>query len=112
MFRLILLAVFSLGVAFFASQNTSTVPIYFWNYSVDRMPVFGIMLISFLIGLLLNWILSSFKFFQYHNHLKNKSSKLAEAEKNISHLTKRIHQLEVENAELLSNTSSLDEKSL
>ena len=60
MFALIILVIFGIGVAFFATQNTQAISITVANYPLTGIPLYLIVLGSLLLGFLVSWILSFF----------------------------------------------------
>jgi uncharacterized integral membrane protein len=110
---LILFIIVGIGVAFFSSQNTQTVSITFANYPLTDVPLYQIVLSFLLIGLFLGWIISFFNVITSAFKIHRKENTIQDAKKQISLLTKKIHQLELEN-ERLKNEYDLpsDDKSM
>lgn len=113
MFALIVLVVFGIGVAFFATQNTQTVSVTLANYPISGIPLYLIVLGSLLLGFVVSWILSFFGVISSALKLHGKESTIKDANKQISELTKRVHQLELENERLKAESGHpSDDKSL
>ena len=113
MLALIVLFVFGIGVAFFATQNTQAISITFANYSLNGIPLYIIVLISLLLGFAVSWIISLFDIISSAFKIRGKESTIKDANKQISELTKRVHQLELENERLKAESGHpRDDKSL
>lgn len=111
---LIITVLLTLGVAFFATQNTATVPIFVANVPIPDVPVYMIVIISLLTGMVVAWLLSLLKSLSASMTIRNRDSALKESRKTITSLTKRVHVLEIENTELKSQLPdhAIDDKSL
>jgi uncharacterized integral membrane protein len=113
MATLIMLVLAGIGAALFANQNTDVASLTFGSYHLRAVPVYLIVLVAVLVGLLVaavinlvNSLISSFE-------ILGKDSKIKEGKKVVAELTKRIHQLELENTELKANSEKIpDEKSI
>ena len=100
MFSLILLLVFGSGLAYLALQNTTDVTFHILNYTFPDVPLFFVIIGSMLGGVLLSYI-----FYMIHSissalKIHGKDKKIKNTEKNVSELTKKIHQLELEKESL------------
>jgi len=113
MFALIVLVVFGIGVAFFATQNTQTVSIILANYPLTDIPLYLIVLVSLLLGFIVSWIISLVDVISSALKIHGRESTIKDANKQISELTKRAHQLELENERLKGESGHpSDDKSL
>ncbi len=113
MFTLIVLVVFGIGVAFFATQNTQTISIALANYSLTGIPLYLIVLGSLLLGFVVSWITNLIDVISSALKIHGKESTIKDANKQISELTKRVHQLELENERLKAESGHpSDDKSL
>ncbi len=113
MFALIVLVVFGIGVAFFATQNTQTVSVVVGNYSWTGIPLYLIVLGSMLLGFVVNWIINIVNGISSAIKVHGKESTIKDANKQIAELTKRVHQLELENERLKAESGHpTDDKSL
>ena len=106
MFILIFAILAGVGLAFFAIQNTNGVTITFANIPLTDTPLWIIVVVSILIGLVcasyfnvLNLITSAFK-------LHGKDTTIKGADKTIVSLENEIQRLKVENASLTSKKDS------
>ncbi len=113
MLALIVLVVFGIGVAFFATQNTQTISITLGNYPLTGVPLYLIVLVSLLLGFVVSWIISLVDVISSALKIHGKESAIKDANKQISELTKRVHQLELENERLKAESGHpSDDKSL
>ncbi len=114
MFVLILLLVFGSGVAYFALQNTSLVTLTLANYTFVDVPLFHVMIGSMLVGVVLAYVIHLVYSISTSMTIYGKDKKIKHAENELTELTKKVHQLELENTELRAETNlpDIDEKSL
>ncbi len=108
---LILLVLFGIIAAVFATQNSTVVPITVLGYSIRQIPlylvVFGSLLIGFLLSFVISIVNSIFTSFKLHG----KDVKIKETKKTVVDLTKRNHELELEITKLKEqNARALTEK--
>jgi putative membrane protein len=111
---LIILIVFGIGIGLFSTQNTQSASITFANYTFRNIPMYLIILGAILSGIFVSWIISLFGFVSSFFTLHGKESKIKESKKEIANLTKRLHELELENERLKAenNQGNKDNKSL
>jgi putative membrane protein len=109
-----LLLVVSIFVAFFATQNTAPTSITIATYSLKDIPMYLIVLVSLLIGFILSSLINLKKIISSALTISSKDMEIKDADHMISELTKRVHQLELENTRLetLNGEQVVDEKSL
>ncbi len=114
MFVLILLLIFGAGVAYFAIPNTSLVTFTLASYTFVDVPLFYVMIGSMLVGVVLAYVIHLVYSISTSMTIYGKNKKIKHAENELTELTKKIHQLELENAELKAETNlpNIDEKSL
>lgn len=112
MLTLILLVVFGILAALFASQNTTSASITFATYTLEAIPMYLIVLGSVLAGLLFSSIISMAQSISSSFTLHGKDVKIRKSNNSLVELTKHIHQLELENARLKEHTTITDERSL
>ena len=113
MFSLIILALLTIGVGYFATQNTGTVALNFGYKVIDNIPIYIAVLVPFFIGLVSAW-LTNIKNDLEHKHIKNRLKEdLNDARNEVADLTKRVHKLELENTKLkVESGKHIDEDSL
>lgn len=113
MATLIVTVLFGLIIAYFAIQNTGVITLNFLNYSVPGIPAYIVVVGALLVGLFLSWIISLVNSITTGFTIRGKESKIKDYRKENAELTKRIHQLELQNAKLSAETDdSSDDKSL
>jgi len=106
---IIFAVIVGLGLAFFATQNTQGVLIHFLSFHWNAIPLYVIIIVALLVGLVLAWIFSLLQSFSSFLSLHNKENKLREAYQSITELTKRVHQLELENTRIKRKNTDEDE---
>lgn len=112
MITLILLVLGSIAAALFATQNTTFGVITFGSYHL-QVPIYLIVLISTLIGLLVSAVITFISSIVASLEIHGKDSKIKEGKKTVAELTKHIHQLELENVQLKTELDRLpDDKSI
>jgi uncharacterized membrane protein YciS (DUF1049 family) len=113
MLALIILFVLGIGVAYFATQNTQTISITLADYHLNGIPLYLIVLVSLLLGFVVSWIMSLVDVISSALNIHGKESAIKDANKQISELTKKVHQLELENERLKAESGHpSDDKSL
>lgn len=111
---IILAVIVGLGIGYFATQNTVLVSLHFGSFVLTNVPLYLVVVGTLLLGLLLAWVFYLIHSFSSSITLHGKESKIKEANKTITDLTKEIHKVELENARLKEKVGEedLDEKSL
>ncbi len=99
MATLILVILFGIIIAFFATQNTAFASIRFLSYSFS-VPIYIIVAGALLVGLLFAWIISLVKDIGNSLTLRGKEHKITDYKKENAELLRKIHQLEITNARL------------
>lgn len=113
MATLIVTVLLGLVIAFFATQNTGTISLYFSNYTFSGIPIYIVVVGALLVGLFLSWIISLINDIGTGFTLMGKENKIKDYKKENTELLKDIHQLELENAKLKAETNTPeDDKSL
>ncbi len=100
MLSLILLIVFGLGMAVFATQNTHTASIVLANYRFDQIPTYLVVVLSMLFGIFVSWLLSLVSTVSSSLTIHGKDGQIKDAKRKIADLQKQVHTMEVENARL------------
>lgn len=100
MFNLILLVIVALSFGYFSTQNTLTIPLTFGPYTLTGTPLFLVIGIALLLGLLLAWITHSLSSLSTALNLREQAKIIGEQEANLHALTKRVNELQLENATL------------
>ena len=108
MITLILVLLVGAIFVYLAQNNLAPVTLHLGSTVITNIPLFYVIIGSLLTGLVLAYLIhlvnSIFVAFSMHG----KDTKIKQAKSEIANLTKRIHQLELEN-ERLKNNSSLEE---
>lgn len=100
MFSLILLILVGLGYGYFATQNTQLVTLTFANYTFPEISLYIVIGITLLVGFAICWIISLSDTLSSALKLRGKNSKIKDNKQTIQNLTKKVNQLEIENANL------------
>ncbi len=100
-------------LAYFATQNTSPIPLNFLNYSLTNIPAYVIIVGALLIGLSFAWLVSLINGIFTGMDIRGKDNKIKDYVKENAELTKKVHQLELENTRLnAKHDTPVDDKSL
>ncbi len=100
MLALIILVVFGLGMAFFATQNTNLASIRIGNYLISAVPMYIIVILSLLLGFFISFLISLADRITAYFAIHGKDSALQNASKTIANLEKEKQRLEIEIARL------------
>lgn len=111
MLALLVLIVFGIGVAIFATQNTQISTLNFGNYAFTNVPVYFLVLIALLLGIFISWIISLLGSISSSLTIYGKDTKLKRSSKEISDLHETIHNLELENTKLQAEIDKLKNSS-
>lgn len=114
MVALILLLLFGSVFAILALQNTTLVTVSLAQISIPDVPLFSVMIGSLLGGVLLAYVIYLVHTISTSLTIRGQSKKIKDAEGELIQLTKRVHQLELENTRLKkeNHQENVDEKSL
>lgn len=111
MLGLITFIIFAIGVAYFAIQNTITVPLVIPGYTFLSIPLFMVILGSMLIGTFISWIISLVNDISSGLEIHGKNTALRQAQRDIETLKQENTNLALENERLKgSNTRPVVEK--
>lgn len=99
MTTLILIVLFGIGFALFATQNTSSVTVQLAGYILS-LPLYIVAFGSLLVGLFISWILSIIDSIATWVKLSGRENQLYETRQAVESLENRIHELELENTQL------------
>lgn len=110
---LIVTILFGLIIASFAIQNTGNISLNFFTYTIPNVPTYLAIIGALLIGLLFAWLISMMKGIETGFMLRGKEGKIKASTRENEELTRKIHQLELENARLSTAVNlPTDDKSL
>lgn len=85
---------------YFATQNTQTISVTLAGRTLPHIPLYIVLGVTFLIGLAFSWIMSLFDSLASALKIRGKDKKIKDAKNTIHEMTKRVNQLEIENAKL------------
>lgn len=100
MFTLILLVVIGLSFGYFATQNTTGVPVNIAGVVYSQVPLYIVLGITLLIGLALSWIISMIDSIYVSMSMCGKDNVIKDTKRSNAELMKQVRQLELENAKL------------
>lgn len=106
MVNLIVIFLFGLMVAFFATQNTNGVSVVVANSVFSSVPLYVVVLVSILFGLLLGAIMNLADSISSFFVLRKKDSALHHTQASIKDLEDKIHDLELENTRLKTESDT------
>jgi len=108
MLTLILLLIVGGIMAYLAQNNMTEVSLHLASYTLSGVPLFYIIIGSLLIGLVFAYLIYLVNSIIIAFSMHKKDSTIKQDKHDIVDLTKRIHQLEIEN-ERFKNTSPVKE---
>lgn len=108
MITLILILLVGAIFVYIAQSNLAPVTLHLGATVITNIPLFYVIIGSILTGLIVAYLIHLVNSIFIAFSLRGKDSKIKEAKNEIANLTKRIHQLELDN-ERLKNNSSADE---
>ncbi len=100
MVTLILLLLICLIFGVFAAQNTQLVTVTFFNFVWKDVPQYLLMVLPLILGLAIAWIISLFGSFSHMLTVRKKDNTINQTQKSATELSKRVNELELENADL------------
>lgn len=108
MLTLIIFLVISSIIAYLAISNSMLVILHFGPYVFSGIPLFYIIIGSLLIGLGLSYLFALIRSISTGFTIRGKDKKIKQTQSEIVDLTKRIHQLELENERLKNNSTVIE----
>lgn len=99
MTSLILIVIFGIGFALFATQNTASVTVQLASY-VFNLSLYIVVFGALLVGLLISWVISTVDSVANWITLSGRESQLHQTQRTVENLENRIHELELENTQL------------
>ncbi|MDE2025538.1 MAG: DUF1049 domain-containing protein [Patescibacteria group bacterium] len=106
MLSLIVLIIFGMGAAFFATQNTGTVHVLLGNFMLSGVPLYIVVIGSILFGVFISWLISLIDSFSTIFTLHGKDVLLKKSQETVEKLQEKNHQLEEEVSRLSKETKS------
>ncbi len=104
MFTVILLLVAGSALALVSQQNLMLVTLAVGPYRLSEIPLFYVIVGSLIVGLLFAYILNLIPSITTFLALRGKDTTIKQKKNEVAELTKRVHQLELEN-EKIKHTS-------
>lgn len=95
-------------MAYLAQNNLLLVPLHLGPYVFSDIPLFYIIIGSLVAGLTLAYILFLINAVSVSFKFHKKDTKIKEGKNEIVELTKRVHQLELENERLKNNSTVIE----
>ena len=108
MLTLILFLVFGSGMAYLAQNNLIPVTLHLGTYVFSDIPLFYIIIGALLLGLGLAYLTFVINSIFTSYTMQRKDNKISEGKSDIAELTKRIHQLELENEKLKNHSTVIE----
>lgn len=111
---LVLLITVALGIAFavFATQNTGTIDLNFGKYFLPGIPIYLVVLVPLLFGLLVAFILHLLKILSHDLTIDEQKHELKTLKEELAEVTKKAHKLELENVKIRKDSGDFDEDSI
>lgn len=100
MLTLVITVALGLAFAFFSTQNTAPVPVYFGNYYIPSVPLYLVAAVPLLVGLITSFLIHLTKDLVSKLTLSEKGDEIKNLKKENAELNKQIHKLELENTKL------------
>lgn len=105
---LILLLVFGAIMVYLAQNNLQLVTLRLGPYVFSGIPLFYVIIGSLIAGLLIAFLIYVVDSVFTGITMRRKDNKIKETKSDVVELTKRIHQLELENERLKNNTTIME----
>jgi lipopolysaccharide assembly protein A len=113
MITLLIVLLSGLIVGLFATQNTQNVSIFFAQYTLNEIPLYIVVMGALIFGIAVSWLISTVGSISSLLTIHSKNKKINEGKAESVGLTKKVHQLELENERLKAELNKPgDEKSL
>lgn len=97
-------------IAFFATQNTQPVSIFFVKYQLNSLPMYVVILASVFFGIFISWLISMVASVSSFLAIHSRDKTINEGKKETVDLTKTVHQLELENERLKTELNRPDDE--
>lgn len=112
MLVLLITAVLGTAFAIFATQNTSTVDLNFGRYFIPSVPIYLVVLVPLLLGLLVAYILHIMNILSHGMTIDEQKKEIKNLKSVLAEMTKKAHKLELENIKIKKDNGDFDEDSL
>ena len=104
MLTLVVTVFVAVGFAFFATQNSGPVSLNFGQYTFPDLPIYLVAIIPLLTGILLSWLFHITKDLSSSLTINEQRDKIKKLKGEAVDLTKKVHELELENTKLETET--------
>lgn len=112
MFGLVITVVIALGFALFATQNTSLVDISFGSYILPNVPLYLVMLLPLILGLLASLVIHTAKDLSQSLTINEQKEEIEKLKEENTRLTQQLHKSELENTKMKAEKGEFDEDSI
>lgn len=112
MLVLVITAVLGTAFAVFATQNTQTVDLNFGKYFIPSTPLYLVVLVPLLLGLVLAYILHIMKILSHDMTIDEQKQEIKDLKSDLAEMTKKAHKLELENIKFKKENGDFDEDSM
>ena len=109
MATLIILTLFGLGMAYFATQNTGLIHLTVANFYSDGIPLYIVIIGSMLLGIFISWLISLVNSFTASFKMRKIHAQIRDANRTIDELTKKNTELLQKNAQLQEQDEQVTE---
>jgi len=100
MIILILILVIGSGLVFISKYNFTPVTVNFGTVAVTNIPLFYVIVGSVVFGLLVSYLVHMATSVSTYFAMRGKNKQLQKEKEDVLELTKRVHQLEIENEKI------------
>ena len=100
MFNLIVYVILAIVFAYFSTQNTNPISLTLATYKIENIPIYIVLGVTLLIGLLFSWLHGLVGGFTSSMKIIGKENIIKDERKAIHELTKKVNELQLENARL------------
>lgn len=100
MIILILILVTGLGLVFVSKYNFTPVTVNFGSFAITNIPLFYVIVGSVVFGLLISYLVHTVSSVSTYFAFRGKNNQLKKEKEDVLELTKRVHQLEIENEKI------------
>jgi uncharacterized integral membrane protein len=100
MILLILILVTGLGLVFVSKYNFTPVTVNFGSFAITNIPLFYVIVGSVVFGLIISYLVHLATSVSTYFAMRGKNKQLQKEKEDVLELTKRVHQLEIENEKI------------
>ena len=100
MIILILILVIGSGLVFISKYNFTLVTVNFGTFALTNIPLFYVIVGSVVFGLLISYLVHTTSAISTYFAFRGKNNQIKKEKEDVLELTKRVHQLEIENEKI------------